>query len=66
MVRVIQCVETTRRMKDRFPAIKILLLAVHANRIREAIAAGADAYLMKDIERKKLLKTIRDLARGMS
>jgi DNA-binding NarL/FixJ family response regulator len=59
-------VETTRRMKERFPEIKILLLAVHASYIREAIAAGADGYLMKDIERKKMLKTIRDLARGMS
>lgn len=59
-------VETTRRMKNRFPKIKILLLAVHASYIREAIAAGADGYLMKDVERKKMLKTIRDLARGMS
>ncbi len=59
-------VETTRRMKNRFPEIKILLLAVHASHIREAIAAGADGYLMKDVERKKMLKTIRDLARGMS
>ncbi len=55
-------VETTCCMKDRFPAIKILLLAVHTNRIREAMAAGADEYLMKDIKRQKLLKTIRDLA----
>ena len=55
-------VETMRRMKNRFPKIKILLLAVHANHNREAIAAGADGYLMKDVERKKLLKTIRDLA----
>ncbi len=59
-------VETTRRMKNRFPKIKILLLAVHASHLREAIAAGADGYLMKDVERKKMLKTIRDLARGMS
>jgi len=59
-------VETTRRMKERFPEIKILLLAVHASHIRETIAAGADGYLMKDIEWSKLLKTIRDLTRWMS
>jgi len=52
----------TRCIKERFPEIKILLLAVHASEIREAIAAGVDGYLMKDIGRKKLLKTIRDLA----
>ena len=54
-------VEATRRIKERFPEIKVLLLTVHTSYIEEAIAAGVDGYLMKDCEREKLLKTIRKL-----
>ena len=54
-------VEATRRIKERFPEMKVLLLTVHTSYIEEAIAAGVDGYLMKDCGREKLLKTIREL-----
>lgn len=52
-------VEATRRIKERFPKIKVLFLTVHASYIQEALAAGADGYLMKDCPGKELLRAIR-------
>ena len=59
-------VEATRHIKERFPEVKVLLLTVHTSYIEEAFTAGADAYLMKYVGRKQLLKAIRDLAQGIS
>ena len=57
-------IEVTRRIKARFPETKVLFLAVHTSYIEEALAAGADSYLMKDCRRGELLKTIRELGSG--
>ncbi|MFC1958946.1 response regulator transcription factor, partial [Chloroflexota bacterium] len=57
--------EATRRIKEHFPDIKVLLLVVHTSYIRAAITVGVDSYLMKDVGRKQLLKAIRDLAQGI-
>ena len=54
-------VEATRRIKERLPEIKVLFLTVHANYIEEALAAGADGYMMKDCGREELLRAIRKL-----
>jgi DNA-binding NarL/FixJ family response regulator len=56
-------VETTRRIKERLPDIKILFLTVHTGCIKAALAAGADSYLMKDSGRQELLQAIRKLGR---
>ena len=50
----------TRRIKQRFPEIKVLLLTVHISYIEEAVLAGVDGYLMKDCGREKLLEAIRE------
>jgi len=55
-------VETTRRIKEHFPKIKVLLLTVHTAYIKEALAAGADGYLMKDCQREELFQTITALS----
>lgn len=55
-------VEATRRIKECFPEIKILMLTVHTSYIEEAIAAGADGYLRKDCPRDELLQTMRALS----
>ena len=55
-------VEATRRIKQGQPHIKILLLTVHAEYVEAALAAGADAYLIKDSGRQELLQAIRRLA----
>jgi DNA-binding NarL/FixJ family response regulator len=55
-------VEATRRIKTRLPSIKILFLVVHMPYVDGALAAGADAFLMKDCGRRELLQAIRELA----
>jgi DNA-binding NarL/FixJ family response regulator len=57
-------IEATRRSKERFPTIKVLLLTVHTSYIEEALAAGADSCLLKDCGREELCRAIRDVARG--
>ena len=53
--------EATRRVKKLLPAVKVLCLTVHAEFMEEALAAGADACLMKDSGRRELLQVIRKL-----
>ena len=58
-------IEATRRIKARFPQIKVLLLIVHTSYIEEALAARVDGYLMKDCGREELFRAIRDVVRGL-
>ena len=39
--------EATRRIKDRWPEIRIVLTSMVASHRAEALAAGADAFLVK-------------------
>ena len=55
-------VEATRHIKEQLPSTKILFLAVHTPYVDGALAAGADAFLMKDCGRQELLQAIRKLA----
>ncbi len=56
-------IEATRRIKARWPDIKILFLTVHTEFIEAAVAAGADAYLLKDSGREELIQVVRELGR---
>ena len=56
--------EAIRRIKERMPNVKILCLTVPSREIEPALSAGADAHLMKDGERRKLLRELRRLALG--
>lgn len=56
-------IEATRRVKERLPHVKVLVLTVHAGYADEALAAGADGYLLKDSARQELLHSIRELGR---
>ena len=40
--------EATRRIKSQWPAVKIIILTIHPQCRRQALAAGADAFLLKD------------------
>jgi DNA-binding NarL/FixJ family response regulator len=40
-------VAATRLIKTRWPTIKVIILTVQATRRSEALAAGADAFLLK-------------------
>ena len=54
-------IEATRRIKERLPHAKVLVLTVHAEYVDTALAAGADGYLLKDSGRRELLQAIREL-----
>ena len=56
-------IEATRRIKAQWPDIKILFLTVRTEFIEAAVAAGADAYLLKDSGREELLQAVRELGR---
>ena len=55
-------VEATRLIKERWSAIKILVLTVHTMYIESALAAGADDCLMKDVTSQELLYAVRRVA----
>jgi DNA-binding NarL/FixJ family response regulator len=59
-------VEATRRVKAALPQTSVVMLTVHddADRLLEAIKAGADGYLVKNIRAPELLEQLRGLAVG--
>lgn len=53
-------------MKTRCPETKIIILTAYTDKgvVVESIRAGADAYLLKDIESDKLIDTILSVYKG--
>ena len=58
-------IEATRQIKERWPDIKILLLTVHTEYVKAALAAGADGHLLKDSGRRELVQAIKELGHQM-
>lgn len=58
--------EATREIKQIYPHIKILLLTMHKKKefIQQAMAAGADGYLLKEDADTELLKAIKAIREG--
>ena len=58
--------ETTQRIKEEMPYVKIVMLTVSGNDgdLFEAIKAGAQGYLLKDIEPEELVEMLRGVRRG--
>lgn len=63
---VMSGIEATRRIKESNPEIKIVILTSHAleNEVMEALAAGANAYAMKDIKTEYLITVIQTVSEG--
>ncbi|RRQ50611.1 DNA-binding response regulator [Maribacter algicola] len=63
---VLDGIETVRIMKQKYPHIKVLMLTVFDNdeNIFNAIQAGADGYLLKEIEGQKLYNAITETLGG--
>lgn len=63
---ILNGIETTEIVKQKYPHIKIIMLTVFDNdeNIFNAIKAGADGYLLKEINAKKLHDGIIDTLNG--
>jgi DNA-binding NarL/FixJ family response regulator len=56
----------TQRLKMEMPAVTVVMLTVHddSQTLFEAIKAGAQGYLVKNVRSRELLEQLRGLARG--
>jgi DNA-binding NarL/FixJ family response regulator len=63
---VMDGIAATRQIKEQFPNVKILMLTSHKDEeeVYAALAAGADAYCMKDIKIDRLLQVIDMVMEG--
>ncbi len=63
---VLNGIETTQIVKQKYPHIKIIMLTAFDNdeHIFNAIKAGADGYLLKEINPKELYEGIRETLKG--
>jgi len=50
--------EATRIIKDRWPEVKIIVLTMYPSHQAEALAAGADVFLVKGCSAEDLLEAI--------
>lgn len=59
-------IEATRRIREKNPQARVLVLTTFAEdqRVREAIQAGATGYMLKDVLKTDLLRALRDAAAG--
>jgi DNA-binding NarL/FixJ family response regulator len=58
-------IEATRRLKERFPDVKVIMLTMHSEEqyIFEAIRAGAKGYVLKDYSCSSIIEAIRSVGR---
>jgi DNA-binding NarL/FixJ family response regulator len=61
-------IECVRKLKERAPALQIIMLTVYENsdRIFEALSAGACGYLVKRTPPERLLEAVREISAGGS
>jgi DNA-binding NarL/FixJ family response regulator len=50
--------DATRLIKNRWPGVKIILLTIYGAYRKEALAAGADAFLVKGCPNEELFAAI--------
>jgi two-component system NarL family response regulator len=55
---VMDGVEATRHIKEQWPEVRVIALTLYAGYRAEALAAGADAFLLKDGRPDVLLSAI--------
>jgi DNA-binding NarL/FixJ family response regulator len=56
-------IELTTKIHEHYPEVRVLILTIddEPHKIRQAIAAGASGYLLKDTDRAELEEAIRKL-----
>ena len=59
-------VAATRRIKAELPEVAVVMLTVHddTEKLMDAVKAGAEGYLVKNIRSAELLEQLRGLSRG--
>ncbi len=59
-------IEATAKLKEIMPEVKIVILTSHetSEEVIESLSSGANAYCLKDLEAKKLVEVIKDVAAG--
>ena len=63
---VVDGVEATRCIKEQWPAVRVIALTMYAKYRAEALAAGADAFLLKDGAADRLAYAILAQVHGPS
>jgi DNA-binding NarL/FixJ family response regulator len=63
---VLDGVEATRRIRERLPDVRVVMLTMHADddTIAQAIRVGADGYLVKDCSTDEIAETLHLVASG--
>ena len=63
---VLDGVEATRVIRDRAPAVQVVILTMHADKgvLDRAIRAGAVGYLVKDCTMEEVVRTVQQAASG--
>ncbi len=58
--------DATREIRDRFPAVQVLVVTIHDREdyLFQALRAGAAGYVLKGAEVQDLLEAVRTLQRG--
>jgi DNA-binding NarL/FixJ family response regulator len=59
-------IEAARRIKAQHPETKIIILTIHKEReyLEEALAAGAEGYVLKDVMDYELTDAVSDVLAG--
>jgi DNA-binding NarL/FixJ family response regulator len=58
---VMDGLEATRQIKDHWPQVKVIVLTMYPSHEAEALAAGADRFLLKGSTRSSFTEVIRSL-----
>jgi DNA-binding NarL/FixJ family response regulator len=59
-------IEATKKIKDRFPDAKILILTMHDNQeyLNQVIRSGAQGFVLKNTDKEELLSAVKTVADG--
>ncbi|MFN5540110.1 MAG: response regulator [Candidatus Melainabacteria bacterium] len=63
---ILDGIEATRQIKAKLPQIKVIMLTSHdaGDEVYASLAAGADAYCLKDIKLERLIQVIEMVNEG--
>jgi DNA-binding NarL/FixJ family response regulator len=59
-------IEGTRRLRERFPSVPIIVFTVHGedDKIFRALCAGANGYLLKDTPPARIIEALKEAMNG--